>query len=533
MVPIFSVMKNPIEDFEGNSISKTIFVLIFKEGEQFRTKLNKICDSFSSERFDIPKNDVQAKQEEVVRKLTEASHLMQITKDEIKNTLNSLSTVGENNASRLEMHKWFVMKEKSLYYTLNMLRPENMLFRGLCWCPLAFIESIISKLQNMAQEKNIVGAQLTEIKEHDLTPPTYFRSTEFVEAFQGIVDTYGVPNYREANPGLFTIVSFPFLFGIMFGDACHGCILLVLAAVLCIKADYFRRKKSMIAAMLPARYLLLIMGVFAMYNGFMYNDFASVPMNWGDSCYYVSKEDIQLILHPPPPPPPPAGWKGEMTRHDDCIYAFGLDPIWGMSKNELQFENSFKMKLAVILGVTQMGIGVTMKMLNSIEFRRAEDFLFEFCPQILFLISYFGYMDLMIFVKWLKTWPASKGPSIISILVAIPLKLGDPGDIPLYSKDIQHAIGAAMFIVMMCMVPLMLVPKPYILRSKHARKMKALPPLMEGTDASEGEIITVAVHIYIYIYIYRRTNPFERDHLASYNKSEENFKWVKSSSTRQ
>ena len=39
------------------------------------------------------------------------------------------------------------------------------------------------------------------------------------------MDTYGVPRYGEINPGLFTITTFPFLFGVMFGDILHGTLL--------------------------------------------------------------------------------------------------------------------------------------------------------------------------------------------------------------------------------------------------------------------------------------------------------------------
>ena len=48
------------------------------------------------------------------------------------------------------------------------------------------------------------------------------------------MDTYGVPNYKEANPGLFTCFTFPFLFGMMFGDVGHGLILLSFATILCL-----------------------------------------------------------------------------------------------------------------------------------------------------------------------------------------------------------------------------------------------------------------------------------------------------------
>lgn len=36
------------------------------------------------------------------------------------------------------------------------------------------------------------------------------------------MNTYGIPRYGEINPGLSTIMTFPFLVGVMFGDIGHG-----------------------------------------------------------------------------------------------------------------------------------------------------------------------------------------------------------------------------------------------------------------------------------------------------------------------
>jgi V-type H+-transporting ATPase subunit a len=74
-------------------------------------------------------------------------------------------------------------------------------------------------------------------------PPTHFKTNKFTKSFQGIVDAYGMARYREVNPGVFTIVTFPFLFGMMFGDVGHGIMLFIFAVYLCIKEDTFSKMK--------------------------------------------------------------------------------------------------------------------------------------------------------------------------------------------------------------------------------------------------------------------------------------------------
>jgi V-type H+-transporting ATPase subunit a len=76
-----------------------------------------------------------------------------------------------------------------------------------------------------------------EIKDHTLTPPTSFQLNDFTWSFHEIVVTYGTPNYREVNPTVFNIVTFPFLFGIMFGDIGHGALLMMLAIYLCLRNE--------------------------------------------------------------------------------------------------------------------------------------------------------------------------------------------------------------------------------------------------------------------------------------------------------
>lgn len=102
--------------------------------------------------------------------------------------------------------------------------------------------------------------------------------------FQEIINTYGIPTYKEINPAYFACVTFPFLFGIMFGDIGHGFILLLIGSFLCLFNGYLDRVQSL-RGVLMLRYLVLLMGIFATFSGFVYNDMMSIPLNLFDSCY--------------------------------------------------------------------------------------------------------------------------------------------------------------------------------------------------------------------------------------------------------
>ena len=74
-------------------------------------------------------------------------------------------------------------------------------------------------------------------------PPTYNRTNKFTAVFQSIVDAYGVGSYREVNPSPYMIVSFPFLFAVMFGDLGHGLIMFLFALFLVLREKEFLAKK--------------------------------------------------------------------------------------------------------------------------------------------------------------------------------------------------------------------------------------------------------------------------------------------------
>lgn len=196
----------------------------------------------------------------------------------------------------------------------------------------------------------------------------------------------------------------------MFGDIAHGSILFAFGVYLCFAKSSITN--FVFKLFLPHRYLITMMGFFAVYCGFIYNDFMSISLDLFGSCYDLANAT---------PDQPVQRFSTE------CVYSVGVDPIWAVASNTLNYTNSLKMKLSVIIAVVHMTLGVFIKASNALYYKKFMDFFFEFIPQLFFMTSLFAYMDFLIFYKWFVEYTpetARFAPSIITTMINIPLKLG-------------------------------------------------------------------------------------------------------------
>lgn len=88
------------------------------------------------------------------------------------------------------------------------------------------------------------------------------------------------------------------------------------------------------------------------------------------------------------------------------------------------------MKVALILGVLQMTLGIILKGCNDAYNYRCIDFTFEFLPQLVMFMCLFGFMDLMVVTKWLSDYSddTSKAPAIINSMLNMAMNGGQPAD---------------------------------------------------------------------------------------------------------
>jgi V-type H+-transporting ATPase subunit a len=82
-----------------------------------------------------------------------------------------------------------------------------------------------------------------------------------------------------------------------------------------------------------------------------------------------------------------------------------------------------------------MSLGICMKAFNANYFKNKLDFFFEFVPQIILMFVLFGYMDLLIIVKWCTDYTGVEhtAPSVITTMIEMALNGGStsPGFTPI------------------------------------------------------------------------------------------------------
>ncbi|MFX1591939.1 MAG: V-type ATPase 116kDa subunit family protein [Promethearchaeota archaeon] len=98
--------------------------------------------------------------------------------------------------------------------------------------------------------------------------PRIMKNNFFVRPFETLTRMYGTPSYSEIDPTPFLAITFPILFGLMFGDIGHGLVLIIAGVV---GALLFRNKKG--SDFLNFCWIIFYCGWGAILCGFLYGEF--------------------------------------------------------------------------------------------------------------------------------------------------------------------------------------------------------------------------------------------------------------------
>lgn len=467
----FCDMEERLEHPDSGEMIQWKVFLISYWGDQIGQKVKKICDCFHTQTFPYPDN--VSEREEILSglggRIEDIKSVMSETEQYLQQLLVKALAV-------LPGWKVRMQKCKAIYMVLNQCSPsvtEKCLIAE-AWCPVSQLPALQSALREGGRKSGSSVDSFYNRLPTTVSPPTLFPMNSFTAGFQNIVDAYGVATYREVNPAVYTIITFPFLFAVMFGDVGHGLLMAVagLWMVLEEKDPKLRNNTNEIWRMMfGGRYLILLMGLFSVYTGAIYNECFSrgmspFPSGWSvqaNAQYYNWTSKIIsttpfLSLDPNAP--------GVFTGP----YPFGIDPIWGLANNRLTFLNSYKMKMSVIIGVIHMTFGVCLSFFNYLHFKQISSVFLVLLPELIFMLCLFGYLVFMVFFKWLAYTPADsfKAPSILIHFIDMFLFAENSGNPPLYEG--QMIVQKVLVVVALCSVPVLLLGKPIHRYLQHKKK---------------------------------------------------------------
>jgi V-type H+-transporting ATPase subunit a len=435
-------------------IPKSVFAVFFG-AQGIRDRVRKICQSLGVSIYDFPTN-VDETLIQIENKVQELQITLDTTTARRYNILHEI-------ANHYESWYYQILKEKSIYNIMNMFDykiRDSAIAEG--WIAKKYINAAQDKLIEAQHSSRVrLDSFLEEIPTYE-EPPTLFETNKFTSAFQDIVNAYGVPRYKELNPTVFTIITFPFLFAVMFGDWGHGIILTIFALSLVIferKLITIAEKSELFGMIFHGRYIILLMGLFSIYTGLLYNDIFGLAIDFFGTSYPIFETNDKGV---------------EEGIFSNETYIFGVDPAWYGTSNKLLFYNSLKMKMSVIFGIGHMSIGIVLAGFNMIYFNHVFDLFVEFIPEFLILLCTFGYMCLLIIIKWCRDWRYIDGgvPAILPTMTDFFLKfyyVNQPRVFGTSSGNEQLAIQIVLLTIAVIMIPILLIPKPIFDYSTHKK----------------------------------------------------------------
>ncbi|EAW83897.1 ATPase, H+ transporting, lysosomal V0 subunit a4, isoform CRA_b [Homo sapiens] len=283
----FSEMDAPLEDpVTKEEIQKNIFI-IFYQGEQLRQKIKKICDGFRATVYPCPEPAVERREmlESVNVRLEDLITVITQTESHRQRLLQEAAA---------NWHSWLikVQKMKAVYHILNMCNIDvtQQCVIAEIWFPVADATRIKRALEQGMELSGSSMAPIMTTVQSKTAPPTFNRTNKFTAGFQNIVDAYGVGSYREINPAPYTIITFPFLFAVMFGDCGHGTVMLLAALWMILNERRLLSQKTdneIWNTFFHGRYLILIHFI----NMFLFNysDSSNAPL-------YKHQQEVQSFF---------------------------------------------------------------------------------------------------------------------------------------------------------------------------------------------------------------------------------------------
>jgi len=377
-----SVPARNIEGLQTALANKPIYISHHKLGKDSNficvaapdthyTNVDKLLKTYHAETFQIPK-DLPDNTTDAIEEL---KNKLKDNAEKEKELTVKLNKIGEENKKDFAVWKETVENFLLLFSTKAKIVQSGPYATIKGFTPEARFSELSGELNRKLSGKIIVikdDPETVSAGEHSheipvkVMPPTKIKNNRFVRPFEELTKLYGLPKYNEIDPTPIMAITFPILFGLMFGDLGHGLLLLIggLAVGMLIKKN---------KGMKNLCYIMAACGLAACVTGVLFGEFFGKQVF--APLWYSPAEDIFNFLI-------------------FCMY----------------------------VGIAQIIIGIVLEMGNHIANRKMVDALLTSVPKIAFFIGgvYVIYNYQLDFAAWLS------GPILAAIIPFVILVVGKP-----------------------------------------------------------------------------------------------------------
>ncbi len=236
-------------------------------------------------------------------------------REEEKKLLREIEEISREELENLLRYREFLSAARQLdevNFKFGTTR-ETYMFQG--WVPAEKAEEVKNLIIDLAKGEAIVQISSPS---HEDTPPTLMRNPKITKPLEVLTTAYGYPEYNELDPTSVIAITFPVIFGFMFGDIGHGLVVALLGYILGFRLKAGERVKKLGRTLLMA-------GTMAFIVGWLYGSFF--------------------------------GLEGEHMQH---YLGFTIEPLWMNPMANIQDAVLFSLKFGVVL----LSIGLVLNIIK-------------------------------------------------------------------------------------------------------------------------------------------------------------------------
>ncbi len=188
--------------------------------------LNEIFDKYSWEENDeqqLEQNEKNILQKSIHSKTEDIEKEIEDIRADIKAKLFENKTEIDKLWKNLKIHELYDSIKDNFSHT-----DQTCMFSG--WLPAAKADKVEKVIRKVTDNECIIEWQEAENFKRE-SIPVEMKHSKAMAPFQMLVENYAVPEYGTIDPTIFVAISYMIMFGLMFGDAGQGLVIMLIGII--------------------------------------------------------------------------------------------------------------------------------------------------------------------------------------------------------------------------------------------------------------------------------------------------------------